>query len=392
MTPRETPAAPPPPGMTGSVARRATRERPRTGWYVAALVVLAPLIAETVASSNTPAIRFPLVFPVFAVVYGCPALLLRELWTRGRLTGPRLLLWGLGYTAFNEGVVAGVWFKLSPASGKVLVFTASQAGHAAGVNWAVAIGLVVFHTAYSQMIPVTLAQALAGARGRGNDRRPWLGRGGILLCSVLIGFVLLGSLSTKATLKTCAGPALTGCSTGRQIAAVMVVLITVALTLLPRPRRGAVDDERLRRPQGDTLPTPARVQATWRVLIGAAFGIAVFVAFFVLPLNDVPAAAIATDLALLAVVALVAARWCRPGRGDLRGDVLVTLGALLPAMALDLASWRLGQPIAVLIVITLYGYLLFGPRRGAHAPGPTHPSAVPPGGPAGPPPASGGHA
>lgn len=343
-----------------TVGTTESRRRAGAAGYVAALVVLAPFLVETVATSNTPAVRFPFVLPVFAVAYGCPALLFRELWVRGRLTPGRTLLAGLGYTAFNEGVVAATWFKLAPGTGRVLAFSAAQAGHAGGVNWAVAVGLVVFHTLYSLMLPISVVQALAGARGSDAQRRPWLGRAGVVVCLVLVVLLLLVSLTPKGTARVCSGPAVSGCDRGRPLAAVLFVLVAVALAALP-VRRGAGPGRPYRQLHGALA-----------LALGAGFGVAFTVAYFVLPLLDLPAVAIGVDAVLFAVVGLLASRWCRPGRSATRSDLLVSLGLLVPGMVASAVAWRAGQPVAVLLALLLYGYLLRrtggGPR--GEPPGP----------------------
>jgi hypothetical protein len=328
-----------------------------------ALVVGAPFLAETVASANTPAVLFPVVLPLYVVVYGCPALLLRELWIQGRLTVARLLWFGVAYTAFNEGVVAATWFKLSE-SGRVLSFTAAQAGHGRGVNWAVAAGLVVFHTVFSLMAPVTLAQAFAFAGGRGADRRRWIGRRTTIVCLVLIAFVVIGSLTPKATRDTCAGPVLATCTGGRWVAALLIVLVGLAVFLLPPPRRARGDGPRATLPPAAPgTPPPSRPSSAPPAGIrcvaeGAAFGLAFFASFFALPLVGLPAVAVLADVLLLVAVGLVAAPWCRLEPRDPRADVLLVLGALLPGMLASLAAWRVGQPIAVLVAVVFFGFLL----------------------------------
>lgn len=338
--------------------RPVTAPRERSWWYAALLLVLAPFVAETVASSNTPVVVFPVVLPLYLVVYGCPALLLRELWVRGRIRMPRLLLFGLAYTAFNEGVVAATWFKLAPATGKVLVFTAAQAGHVAGVNWAVAVNLVVFHTVFSLMAPITVVQGLAAARGRGADRRPWVGRPGAIACIVLIVLVLVGSLTPQATQRVCAGPASATCTSGRAGAAALIVVIAVLVAFLPvaRPTAAAPDDVATRLDRGQS--EKGRWRAVRLIAAGCAFGIAFLLSFFGLPLFGQPTLAVVTGLLLLVPVALVGAPWCRLQRHRERGDLLLVLGALLPGMALSFAAWRVGQPVAALIAAALMVFLI----------------------------------
>jgi hypothetical protein len=356
---------------------RAEAGRPRTGGYAIGLVLLAPFLAETVASGNTPAVLFPVVLPFFAVVYGCPALLLRELWVRGRLTAFRMLCAGIGYTAFNEGVVAATWFKLAPGTGRVLAFDAAEAGHVGGVNWAVAAGLVVFHTAFSLMLPVTLAQAVAVARGSGADLVPWVGRRTVAVCLVLIGVVLIGSLTPQDTARVCAGPAADTCAGGRGLSAVLVVAVAIGLCVPPRRRRppepsapgvpGGIQPDPSS-PPGQVAwpssshpapPAPRSIARRWPVPTGAAFSLAFFGAFFGLPLAGLPGPAIAADVLLLAVVVRVAAYWVRIDDHPVdRTAVLLCLGALLPGMVASVAAWPVGQPVAALLAAVLLGWLL----------------------------------
>lgn len=347
---------------------------PRVGWYAVALAVGAPFLAETVASANTPAVLFPVVLPLYVVVYGCPAVLLRELWLRGRLTAGRLLWFGVAYTAFNEGVVAATWFKLSEA-GRVLSFSAAEAGHAAGVNWAVAIGLVVFHTVFSLMAPVTLIQVAAVVRGRGADRRPWIGRRGAFVCLGLVLFVVLGSLTPQATRETCAGPVLATCTAGRAAAALLIVVVALALMLLRPPAR-AMPAAAWEAAPGPAAGTAVHRQpsAGRRVAEGAAFGFAFFACFFALPLVGAPVAAVVGHALLLVVVYRVGVRWCRPQRREHRLDVLLVVGALVPGMLASLAAWPVGQPIAALLAAVFLSRLL---RR---LPGASHAGVAHPGG------------
>lgn len=79
--------------------------RPYVGEAVG-LAVLAPLSAEVVTSSSTPAVLFPVVGLLLVLVYRLPALLLRELWVRRRIGWPGFVVLGVAYTALNEGVLA----------------------------------------------------------------------------------------------------------------------------------------------------------------------------------------------------------------------------------------------------------------------------------------------
>jgi hypothetical protein len=327
--------------------------------YALGLAVLAPFLAETVASSNTAAVLFPVLLPGYLLIYGLPALLVREAWVRGWIGWPGVAVLGLAYTMFNEGLVAATWFKLAPGTGKVLAFSAAQALHAAGVNWAVAANLVVFHTLYSIVLPCVLAEALS-TRGRG---RPWLGRLGMTACTGVVLLVVLGSLAAKATARVCAGPALGTCVVGRRVSVVAILgLVVLALVL---PRRRLDPRYRRRRPPDGAL-----------VAAGAGFGVAFLLSFFLLPLAGLPGWSIVTAAALLVVAGTCLLRWSRAPDWDLRAAVLVGLGALLPSMLATVKGTLVGQPVAALVAALLLWQALRRTKPRASS-GPPPPYGIP---------------
>ncbi len=299
-------------------------------------MVLAPFLAETVASSNTPAVVFPVVLPIYLVIYGMPALLVRELWVRGRVGWPGILVLGLAYTVLNEGLVAATWFKLAPGSGKVLVFTASQALHAAGVNWAVAANLVVFHTAFSIVLPCVLAEVWA-VPGRGVA---WLRRTGMLVCSALVLLVMLGSLTPKATTRVCAGPALTTCSAGRRLSVLAILVLVGVALLMPRSRLD---------------PRPLRGRPGNGALFASGFGFSLLflVSFFVFPLTGRPLWSVIAAVLLIVLGAGLVVRWVRSPEWDPRAAVALGAGALLPGMITSVKGFAVGQPLAAALACVL---------------------------------------
>jgi hypothetical protein len=362
--PKATPAAEGQSPMTPAGEARwavPTPGRPGVGtwtrlWCALGLAVLAPFLAETVASSNTPALLFPVLLPMYLLVYGLPALLIRESWVRGWIGWPGAAVLGLAYTMLNEGLVAATWFKLAPTTGKVLAFTSAQALHAAGVNWAVAANLVVFHTLYSIVLPCVLAEALS-TRARG---RPWLGRLGMITCVGLVLLVIAGSLTPKATATVCAGPALGTCVVGRRVTVVAIlVLVTLALVL---PKRRLETRYGRRRPPNGAL-----------VAAGAGFGVAFLLSFFLLPLGGLPGLSIVTAAILLAVAGTCLVRWSRAPDWDLRAAVMIGLGGLLPSMLVTLKGIVVGQPVAALVAALLLWRALRRPKpRTSGGPGPPY--------------------
>ena len=338
----------PPVGTTGP--------RVRAWPWVAALVVIAPFLAETVASSNTPLVLFPLVLPLYAVVYGCPALLLREAWVRHRLGPVRLVLAGVAYTALNEGVVAATWFKLAPGTGRVLAFTAVQAGHVGGVNWAVAANLVVFHLVYSLVVPVAVVHAATVSRRPPLADRAWIGRRGVAVCWVLIGLVVLGSLTPATTTRVCAGPAAGSCGAGRVAAAVLVVAAALVLMLWRRPARR-------RRTRRFVLGSPRAEGA-----VTSLFGVAFLISDFGFPLAGLPWVAVATAVVLAGLAVIVLRHWSAGPPVDPRRELLAAAGSLGAGMIATFAAWPVGQPLAALIAgagLVLVARGLSGRRQAA---------------------------
>jgi hypothetical protein len=305
----------------------------------AGLAVLAPLVAETVASSNTPAILFPIVLPLLVLVYGLPALLIRELWMRGRIGWPGFVVLGMAYTALNEGVIAATWFKISPEHEKVLVFTAEQAGRVHGVNLAVALNLTVYHTIWSMLIPIVLMEAWT-RRGRG---RPWLPRWAFGVAAAVVGFIVVGSMSDNATDKVCdasSSVVFDECAQGRRGSALFIVVAIVVALLLPRlrPHRGATQ-----RPGDRAL-----------VWIGIGYSIAFLVSYFILPLSDHAVASEVMAVVLLVTAITAVLTWWRAPTWDLHAAVLLATGAMIPGMLASIKGVIFLQPVAVALFVWFF--------------------------------------
>jgi hypothetical protein len=307
--------------------------------YAVGLAALSPLVAETVASSNTPAILFPLLLPLLFVVYGVPVVLVRELWMRGRIGWPGLVVLGAAYAAFNEGVVAATWFKIDPARMKVLVFTAEEAGRASGVNWAVALNLVVYHTIWSIVIPIVLMEAWAIC-GRG---RPWLPAWAIGVGTALVGLVVLASLSDKATDRACDAPStqiFDECARGRRGSVVFIVVAVLLAVALPKLRLGRGGGSR----PGDRA----------LFVIGCAYAVAFFVSFFVLPLSNHATAAEVSAVLLLVLAVVGVQWWTRAPSWDLYAAAILATGALVPGMLTSLPRILVLQPVAVALFVWFF--------------------------------------
>jgi hypothetical protein len=282
----------------------------------------------------------PLVLPILILIYGLPALLIRELWMRGWIGWPGFLLLGAAYAAFNEGIIAVTWFKLDPQTAKVLVFTAAQAGRAAGVNWALVSSLIVYHTIWSMVIPIVLMEAWS-QDGRG---RPWLPGWALGLLTGVVGLEMLGSLSPESTKRVCAAAtaqAFQECVHCRKVAALFIVAAAAVAPLLPRPNPRRNDS--VRQPSNAAL-----------VVLGACFSLMFLGTFFILPLSGHPIAAQVLSAILLVVAAGMTWRWARSPGWTVHAAALLSAGAILPGMLLSLCAFASLQPVVVALFLVLF--------------------------------------
>lgn len=139
------------------------------------LLVLAPILGELVSCHQTP-LEFinPLNLLILSLPYGCGALICRELMIRWRGGGLCLILLGIAYGMYEEGVVVyslfdPQWSELGPLA---------RYGYYAGINWTWAVMTVQFHATVSIGSSVALSHMIH------SDRRaqPWLGKRGLALC------------------------------------------------------------------------------------------------------------------------------------------------------------------------------------------------------------------
>ena len=145
------------------------------------LLVLGPLLGEVVSGHQPPLELFnPLSVLLLMLPYGFGALVCRELVIRWRKRWPSLLLLGIAYALYEEGIVVRSIFNPSWAELEAL----DKYSHVLGVTWTYALILVHFHALVSIGASVILAEILhADQRGRS-----WLGRKGLAAC--IIGLLL----------------------------------------------------------------------------------------------------------------------------------------------------------------------------------------------------------
>ncbi len=151
-----------------------------------ALFLIAPL-AELITGSMPPLEFFPIAGLIVAFLYGSGALLAREAvirWGKGWFS---LLLLGIAYGIYEEGIVVRSFFD----PGWIDLDVLGEYGRAAGVNWVWSVHLTQFHALVSIVASVAVVELLYPHK----RTQPWLSRRGIVACVLaLLAWVPLGSL------------------------------------------------------------------------------------------------------------------------------------------------------------------------------------------------------
>jgi hypothetical protein len=158
-----------------------------------ALLLLAPAMGELLSGSSPPAEFFqPFGFTIMVALYGCGALVCRELKARWRKGIGTLILLGCGYGVLEEALMVASFYNPSWMDLGVL----AGFGRAWGVNWVWAVELTVYHAFFSVVTPVLLVELAYPSR----KAEPWLTDGrlkivaAVLLLDVVAGFILFGSM------------------------------------------------------------------------------------------------------------------------------------------------------------------------------------------------------
>lgn len=300
------------------------------------LLLLAPVLGELVSSHQTP-LEFinPLNFLLLSLPYGCGALLCRELMVRWGGGGLCLLLLGIAYGVYEEGIVVYSlfdqhWSELGPLA---------QYGYYAGVNWTWAAGTVQFHALVSIASSVVLAQMIYADQ----RTRPWLGRRGLITsAAVLLAWIpALGSIMHFQT-KSPSPPV-----------NLYVLVWGIILALVWTARRFAGQRE-FRVERAPTKP--------WTFfLLGAVNVTMLFIGVFVWPEQGAPPLAVIMLLLTLLNGASLWLWWRWSGhvrRWDDRHRLSLVSGILgffvFFSFARDFESWQGSSVVGVLTVLGLW--------------------------------------
>jgi hypothetical protein len=157
-----------------------------------ALLLLAPAMGELLSGSAPPAEFFqPFGFTIMVVLYGCGAIVCREIKVRWRKGVGTLILLGCGYGVLEEALMVASFYNPSWMDLGVL----GGFGRALGVNWVWAAELTIYHALFSIVTPVLLVELAYPSR----KSTPWLTdrqlkiAAAALLLDVGAGFILFGT-------------------------------------------------------------------------------------------------------------------------------------------------------------------------------------------------------
>lgn len=148
-------------------------------------LLLPPALGELLSGSSPPLVFFnPIMFLLLVLLYGCGALLIRELRVRWKLQWSIVFL-AVAYGIIEEGLLVKSfsnpgWIDLGGLSGYGLLF---------GVQWPWTLSLIAYHATLSTLIPIAILDLLAP----GSKDSPLTGRRGFFACVTgFIGVTLLG--------------------------------------------------------------------------------------------------------------------------------------------------------------------------------------------------------
>ncbi|SPE53578.1 membrane hypothetical protein [Verrucomicrobia bacterium] len=158
----------------------------RTGHWkpVLTLLLLSPAVGELLSGSSPPLQFFnPLFLLLLVGLYGCGALLIREMAIRHQLNSAGILLLGAAYAIVEEGLTCKSFFNPCWTDTGFL----SVYGRTWGVNWVWTFGLTFYHAVVSITVPIFLTEALFPLR----SGEPWLRRRGWKLAGASLGLVVV---------------------------------------------------------------------------------------------------------------------------------------------------------------------------------------------------------
>ena len=133
------------------------RKKGIINYPIITLLILAPLLGEMVSGSSPPSEYFqPITFLILSMLYGTGAVIIREIARRWKKGWISILLMGMAYGIFEEGVIVRSFFDPGWQDLGQLAFY----GRWIGVNWIWSIALTIFHAVVSISIPIAITELI----------------------------------------------------------------------------------------------------------------------------------------------------------------------------------------------------------------------------------------
>ena len=153
-------------------------------WRPAAtLLLLAPFFGECLSTATPPLdLVMPWTLPVMVALYGCGALLCREITVRAGLGKPGLCLLGCVYAVWEEGLVDRFWFDRPFAQQSGV----GDYGRVWDISLPLAWDLTLFHVTVSILASIMVVERLFPM----NRQQTWLGIPGLAVTGTLFLLVL----------------------------------------------------------------------------------------------------------------------------------------------------------------------------------------------------------
>ncbi|MCD4684863.1 MAG: hypothetical protein K8S97_02870 [Anaerolineae bacterium] len=157
---------------------------PRTRRAVWTLMILATLCGEMLSGSMPPLefIINPLGVVFLMMLYGSGAVLIREFVRRWDKGWPSILMLGIAYGIYEEGLVVRSFFDPTWQDLDIL----AEYGRWIGVNWIWSINLTWFHAVVSIAIPIALTELMYPSL----KNELWVARRGLKIHGTLFGLML----------------------------------------------------------------------------------------------------------------------------------------------------------------------------------------------------------
>lgn len=164
------------PATSAAAPAATTVAAPRTRYAgpIWTLVLLAPMIAEVLSGSTR--LSFLFAYIPETMVWGCGALLCRELVRRWRAGTTSLLLLGLGLSIAEEFVIQQTSLAPLPFPG-----AHAQFGRLFGVNWIYFLFMLGYESVWVAVVPVTITELIFPAR----RHQPWLRKRGLITTCIV---------------------------------------------------------------------------------------------------------------------------------------------------------------------------------------------------------------